>query len=67
MKAEFLCLPHVLIIAMSTVNGDPKYKSYRDGYSLKQPVQALLSVSVVDLNNGGCLKNYKFSNLPFGI
>jgi hypothetical protein len=37
-KAGFLCLSHALIIAMAKVNGDHKYKSYRDGYSLKQPV-----------------------------
>ena len=30
-QAGILCLAHALIIAMSRVNGDPKYKSYRNG------------------------------------
>ena len=53
-KAGFLCLAHSLI--WSKVNADPKYKSYRNGYSLKQPVQDLSSASSVDLTNGGCFK-----------
>ena len=27
-----LCLAHAPIIAMARINGDTKYKSYRDGY-----------------------------------
>jgi len=38
-KTAFLCLAHPLIIAMSKVNGDTKYASYRDGKCLEQPVQ----------------------------
>jgi len=34
-KAEYLCLAHALVIAMSKVNCDPKYKSYSNGYGLK--------------------------------
>jgi hypothetical protein len=56
MKAGFLCLAHALIIAMARVNEDPKYKSYRDGYSLKQTVKDLLSSTGVDLTNGGNFK-----------
>ena len=37
-KAGFLCFNHALVIAMSRVNRDPKYKSYRNGYSMIQPV-----------------------------
>ena len=33
-KAGFLCLAHALIIVMARVNGDPKYKSYKDGKAL---------------------------------
>jgi hypothetical protein len=40
-KAAFLCLTHALIIAMAGVNGDPTYKSYRDGYKLHRPVEEL--------------------------
>jgi hypothetical protein len=56
-KSGFLCLAHALIIAMAKINGYPKYKSYRDSFSLKQPVQDLLSASGVDLANGGGLMN----------
>jgi len=52
-KAVFLCLAHALIIAMSMVHWDPKYKSYRDDEALIQPVQELLSAFGVDLNRGG--------------
>jgi hypothetical protein len=34
-----LCLAHALIIAIAKVNNDPKYASYRDKYSLKEPVK----------------------------
>ena len=30
-KAKYNCLAHALIIAISRVNYDPNYKSYRDG------------------------------------
>jgi len=54
-KAAALCLAHAFIIAMARVNGDPKYKSYRDGYGLKLPVQDLLSASGITLTNSGYL------------
>jgi len=59
-KAAFLCLAHALIIAMARVNGDPKYKSYKNGYGLKKPVEQLLKATGVDSPNGGGLKNFKF-------
>jgi hypothetical protein len=40
-KAAFLCLAHALIIAMAQVNGDPKYKSYRNGYGIDGPVEGI--------------------------
>ena len=56
-------MAHALIIAMASVNGDPKYKSYRNGYGLKQPVQDILNASGVDLTNGGGLNELeKFQN-----
>jgi hypothetical protein len=55
-KAPFLCLAHALVIAMARVNGDPKYKSYRNGYLLDEPVDELLKASGVDLSNGGGLQ-----------
>ena len=56
MKAGFLSLAHAIIIAMARVNGDPKYKSYRNFNSLNQPIQNLLSAAGVDLTNGGRFK-----------
>ena len=49
-------MAHALIIAMAQVNGDPKYKSYRDGNLLDLPVDELLKASGVDLSNGGGLE-----------
>lgn len=33
-KAAFLCLAHAIVIAMARVNGDPEYKSYKNGRCL---------------------------------
>jgi len=55
-KTAFLCLAHALIIAMAKVNGDSTFKSYRDGYGLKEPVEELVKASGVDLSNGGGFK-----------
>ena len=51
-KSALNCLAYALIIAMASVNGDPKYQSYRDGKGLKKPVEDLLKDSGVDLSNG---------------
>ena len=58
-KTAFLCLAHALITAMAKVNGDPKFKSYRDCKGFKQPVQNLLSASGFKLNNGGAFKRLR--------
>ena len=55
-KAAFLCMAHALVIAISNVNSDPKYKSYRNGYGLNKPVEDLLKAPGVDLSNGGGLE-----------
>jgi hypothetical protein len=55
--AAFLCLSHALIIAMARVNGDPNYKSYRDGYKLDQTVEDLLMAS-----GGGLEKLQQFQD-----
>jgi hypothetical protein len=56
-KAAFLCLAHALIISMARVNGDPKYKSYRDGYAMKEPVEELLRLPVLIYPMAEVLKN----------
>jgi hypothetical protein len=57
-KAAFLCLAHALITAIVNciVNGDPKYKSYRNGYGFEQPVEEILEASGVDLSDSGSLQ-----------
>jgi hypothetical protein len=57
-KASVLCLTHALVIAIAWVNNNPKYKSYRNGRGLKEPVQDLLKASGVDLSNGGVWNNF---------
>ena len=52
-KAALNCLAYALINAMARINGDPKHKTYRDGYSLKKPVEGLLKASRINLSNGG--------------
>jgi hypothetical protein len=49
------CLAHALVIAIARVNGDPKYKSYRNGRGMKQPVEDLLKASGFNLRNAGGL------------
>jgi len=57
--AAFMCLAHALIIAMTQVSGDPKYKLFRNGRCLKEPVEELLKASGVDLSNGGGLEELR--------
>ena len=66
-KAVFLCLAHALIIAMAKVNGDSKFKSYRNGKCLKEPDEELLKASGVDLSNGGGLMSFNSFNNTFRI
>ena len=51
-KAAVNCLAYALLIAMTRINGDPKYKSYNKVYELNKPVEELLDFSCVDLSNG---------------
>jgi len=45
------------------VNGDPKYKSYRKGRGLKQPVEDLFNTSGVNfLSSGGIKEIEHFQN-----
>ena len=66
-KATFLFLAQALIIAVARVNGEPKYKSYRNDRGLKQPVQDLLNTSGDNLTNGSVFKELElFQNYLFG-
>jgi len=55
MKAALLSWVNAIIVAMARVNGDPKYKSYKNGYGLKKPAEHF-KTSGVDLSNGGGLE-----------
>ena len=55
-KAAIYCVDHALIIAMTRVNGDQKYPSYRDGRGMKKPVEDLLKAAGVKLCNAGGFK-----------
>jgi hypothetical protein len=55
-KAAINCLAYALVIAVAQYSGDPKYRSYRDEYVLKKPVEEILKASGVDLTNGGGLE-----------
>ena len=55
-KTAFYCLALAIIIAIARVNGDPMYKSYRNGRGMKQHVEDLLNNSGVDLCNDGSFK-----------
>ena len=52
-KAAMYCMAYALIIAMASVNGDPKYPTYRDGRGLKKPVEDLLNAPGFNLRNAG--------------
>ena len=52
-KTAFLCMAHGLVIAIANVNGDQKYKSYRNGRCLYKHVEDFLKASSVDLSNIG--------------
>ena len=51
-KAEENCLAHALIIAISRIEKDPNYNSYRRGYRIRPVVQKLLKTTGIDLSNG---------------
>ena len=55
-KAAMYCLVHVFIIPMARVNGDRKYKSYRNVRAMKKPVEDLLKTSGGNLCNAGGFK-----------
>ena len=60
-KAAFYCLARALVIAIASLNEDPKYKSYRNGRGMTQPVETLLNSSGIKLcNAGGFKKLQKF-------
>ena len=52
-KAEENCLAHALLIAISRLNKDPNYNSYRRGYKIRPAVQNLLETTGINLDRGG--------------
>ena len=50
-KEGMNCLVYALFIAISRVNGDPKYASYRDGRGLRKLIEGILKASGINLPN----------------
>jgi hypothetical protein len=55
-KAEENCLAHALLIAISRINKDPKYESYRKGYKIRPAVQNLLETTGINLDRKGGIR-----------
>jgi hypothetical protein len=51
-KAEDSCLAHSLIIAISRLNNDSNYNSYRRGYKIRPVIRNMLDTTGIDLTNG---------------
>jgi len=51
-QAEENCLPHALIIAISRLEKDANYNSYRRGCRIRPVVQNLCKTTAIDLSNG---------------
>ena len=52
LKEEENCMAQFLLIAISRVDKNPKYNSYRRGFRLRPLVQNLLETTGIDLSNG---------------
>ena len=52
-KATHNCLAHALVIAMTRMENDAKYRSYNNGNKIKPLVNELLAKTGIDLSNGG--------------
>ena len=52
-KAEENCLAHAIIIAISRLEKDPNYNSYRRWCRIGPVVQKLLETTGIDLSTGG--------------
>jgi hypothetical protein len=52
-KAENNGLVHDLIIAISSLNIDPNYESYRKGYKIRPVFESVLETTGINLANGG--------------
>ena len=64
-KAAMYCLADAFIIAMATVNGDPKYQSYRNSSGLKKPVEDFLKLPELIYVMREVLKNFSSSRCTF--
>jgi len=52
LQAEETCLAHALIIAISRLEIDLNYNSYRRSYRIRPVVQILCETTVIDVSNG---------------
>jgi hypothetical protein len=50
--AEENCLAHAITIAITSLNNDPNYTSYRKGCNIRPVVDRLLETTGINLKNG---------------
>jgi len=55
-KTEENCLTHSLIIGISRLNNDPKYKAYMQGRKIRPVVRNLLETTGINLDRGGGIR-----------
>jgi len=64
-KAKSDCLAHALIIAVAIITKDPNYKSYIQGFKIRQKVRDLLQTTGISLKHGEVSQNFKDSKITF--
>ena len=52
-RTEENCLPHALVIAITNLNNDPNYKTYRHVNKIRPLVSQLLETTGIELKNVG--------------
>jgi hypothetical protein len=65
LRAETNCLAHAMVIAISRLENDKNYKSYRQGRKILPKVDNLLKATGVDLSEGGGLPELEMFQLYF--
>jgi hypothetical protein len=59
-KAENNCLAHSVVIAVAKLTNDPDYKVYRQRRKIHSVADPLLSMTGIDLSNGGVPELIRF-------
>jgi len=64
-KTDFLFLDHAVIIGMAWVNGNPKYKTYSNGYLLAHTVEIHMKESGIDYPMAFFLRKFSSVRITF--